>query len=217
MGITGPQDPNSSTWARKAAKKPVINVDNLEDAGNGSILSQVTDLTASVFAIRNVANVLVMDLASIWGTLVWFHKQITTSLDKMIEVLVREQAAAQRDQFAAFRSLKQITEALERLLPWQVEVVPTEGRVAEGTEVVPVVVADVEQAQTLLFLRDSDLMDMPFALEASKDSKEDSESSSGSEAGGSSDGSFRAMDGDNPNTTQTLEYTKDKYNAKIIK
>jgi hypothetical protein len=23
--------------------------------------------------------------------------------------------------------------------------------------------------------------------------------------------------GDNPNTTQTLEYTKDKYNAKIIK
>jgi hypothetical protein len=28
-----------------------------------------------------------------------------------------------------------------------------------------------------------------------------------------------AIDGnsDNPNTTQTLEYTKDKYNAKIIK
>jgi hypothetical protein len=25
------------------------------------------------------------------------------------------------------------------------------------------------------------------------------------------------MDGDNPNTTQTLEYTKDKYNAKMIK
>jgi hypothetical protein len=24
-------------------------------------------------------------------------------------------------------------------------------------------------------------------------------------------------DADNPNTTQTLEYTKDKYNAKIIK
>jgi hypothetical protein len=25
------------------------------------------------------------------------------------------------------------------------------------------------------------------------------------------------MSGDNPNTTQTLEYTKDKYNVKIIK
>jgi hypothetical protein len=26
-----------------------------------------------------------------------------------------------------------------------------------------------------------------------------------------------ALENDNPNTTQTLEYTKDKYNAKIIK
>jgi hypothetical protein len=26
-----------------------------------------------------------------------------------------------------------------------------------------------------------------------------------------------APENDNPNTTQTLEYTKDKYNAKIIK
>jgi hypothetical protein len=39
-------------------------------------------------------------------------------------------------------------------------------------------------------------MDMPFSLEASKDSEEDLESSSGSEASGSDDGSFRAMDRD---------------------
>jgi hypothetical protein len=39
-------------------------------------------------------------------------------------------------------------------------------------------------------------MDMPFTLEASKDSEEDSESSSRSEASSSDDGYFRAMDGD---------------------
>jgi hypothetical protein len=49
-----------------------------------------------------------------------------------------------------------------------------EGPAAEGTEVVPVVVADVERVQTPLFLRDSDSTDMLFALEANKDSEEDS-------------------------------------------
>jgi hypothetical protein len=62
--------------------------------------------------------------------------------------------------------------------------------------VVPAFVADIEWVQTPLFLRDSDTMDMPFALEASKDSEEDSGSSSGSEESSSDDGSFRAMDGD---------------------
>jgi hypothetical protein len=57
-------------------------------------------------------------------------------------------------------------------------VVLMEGLAVEGTEVVPVVVVDIEQAQTPLFLRDSDSMDMLFALEASKDSEEDSGSSS---------------------------------------
>jgi hypothetical protein len=50
--------------------------------------------------------------------------------------------------------------------------------------------------KTPLFLRDSDLTDMPFALEARKDSKEDLESSSGSKASGSGDRFFGAMDGD---------------------
>jgi hypothetical protein len=77
-----------------------------------------------------------------------------------------------------------------------VGVVLMEGPVVEGMEVVPVLVADVEQVWTLLFLRDSDLIDMPFALEASKDSKEDLGHSSGSEGSGSDDRSFGAMDGD---------------------
>jgi hypothetical protein len=116
-----------------------------------------------------------------------------------MEVLAKEQAAVQRDRLTSFRLLERIAKALERTSPWQAGVVPTEGPVAEGTEIVPVVVADVEWARTPLFLRDSDLTDMPFALEASKDSEEDSGSGSGSKAGGSKgsdDRSFRAMDGD---------------------
>jgi hypothetical protein len=101
-------------------------------------------------------------------------------------------------------------EALERSSPQQVGVIPTEGLAAGGTEVVPVVIADVEWARTPLFLRDSDSMDTPFALEAGKDSKEDlgedlgrssrnegsrnENKGSGSEDG--NDGSLGAMDGD---------------------
>jgi hypothetical protein len=69
--------------------------------------------------------------------------------------------------------------------------------------VIPVVVADVEQVRTPLFLMDSDPPDLPSALEAGKDSEEESGSGSGSGSGsegsddkGSDDGSFGAMDGD---------------------
>jgi hypothetical protein len=64
MGVTGPWGPDTSKWARRTVKKPVINVDNLEDAGDRTVPSLVTDLAASVFAIQNVANVLVMESAS---------------------------------------------------------------------------------------------------------------------------------------------------------
>jgi hypothetical protein len=114
----------------------------------------------------------------------------------MTEVLVREQAAAQRDCFVSFRLLEQIVEVLERSSPQQAGVILIEGPVVEEMEVVPVIVADIERARTPLFLRDSDPMDMPFTLEASKDSEEDSGSNSGSKESGSDDGSFGAMDGD---------------------
>jgi hypothetical protein len=96
----------------------------------------------------------------------------------------------------SFRLLEWIVETLVRTSPWQVGVIPTEGPVVEWMEVIPVAVADVEWVHTPLFLRHSDPMDMPFALEASKESVEDSESNSGSKESGSDDGSFRAMDGD---------------------
>jgi hypothetical protein len=120
-------------------------------------------------------------------------------LDRMTEVLVKEQAAAQRDQFASFKLLERIVEALERSSPRQVGVVPTEGPAVGGTEVVPLVVADVEQVRTPLFLMDSDPPVLPFALEAGKDSEEESGSGSGSEGSDdeeSDDRSFGAMDGD---------------------
>jgi hypothetical protein len=46
-------------------KKPVIDVDDLEDTGNGTIPSPVMDLAASAFAVRNTANALVTESASI--------------------------------------------------------------------------------------------------------------------------------------------------------
>jgi hypothetical protein len=120
----------------------------------------------------------------------------------MMEVLVKEQAAAQRDQFTSFKLLEQIAEALERSSPRQAGVVPTEGLAVEGTEAVPV----VEQVRTPLFLMDSDPMDLPFALEADKDSEEDlghgsrnegsRNENKGSRSEDSDDGSFGAMEGD---------------------
>jgi hypothetical protein len=62
----------------------------------------------------------------------------------MMEVLVKKQVAVQRNQFAAFRLLEWIMEALETLSPRQVDVILTEGPVAEGMEVIPVIVVDVE-------------------------------------------------------------------------
>jgi hypothetical protein len=117
-------------------KKPVINVDDLEDAGDEA-LSPATDLAASAFAVRNTANALVTESASIRGTFIRFHEQITTSLDRMTEVLAKEQAAVQRDQFASFKLLEQIVEALERSSPWQAGVVPTEGPVVGNAEAGP--------------------------------------------------------------------------------
>jgi hypothetical protein len=50
-------------------KKPVIDVDDLEDDGDEAP-SLATDLVASMFAIRNAANVLVTVSASIRRTFV---------------------------------------------------------------------------------------------------------------------------------------------------
>jgi hypothetical protein len=115
-------------------------VDDLEDVGDRTVPSPATDLAASAFAIQNVANVLVMESVSIRGNFIRFHEQIAMGLDRMTEVLVKEQVAAQRDRFVSFKLLERIAEALERSLPGQAGVVPTAGPAVEGMEVIPVVV-----------------------------------------------------------------------------
>jgi hypothetical protein len=65
VGIMGPRDPNTSKRECRTVKKPVINVDDLEDAGDGTVPSPATDLAASVFAVQNMANALVIESASI--------------------------------------------------------------------------------------------------------------------------------------------------------
>jgi hypothetical protein len=64
-GVTGPRDPNAPKRARKTVKKPVIDVDDLEDTGDRTIPSPATDLAASAFAVWNTANALVTESASI--------------------------------------------------------------------------------------------------------------------------------------------------------
>jgi hypothetical protein len=61
----GPRDLNVPKRAYKTVKKPVINVDDLEDADDRAVPSPATDLVASAFAIRNMANALVTESASI--------------------------------------------------------------------------------------------------------------------------------------------------------
>jgi hypothetical protein len=64
VGVMGPRDLDSSKRARKTVKKPIISVDDLEDSGDEAP-SPATDLAASAFAVRNAANALVTESASI--------------------------------------------------------------------------------------------------------------------------------------------------------
>jgi hypothetical protein len=57
MGVTGPQDPNMSKRARRPVKKPVIDVDDLEDIGNSSLPSPLADIASLFFVLWNTANV----------------------------------------------------------------------------------------------------------------------------------------------------------------
>jgi hypothetical protein len=86
----------------------------------------------------------------------------------MTEVLVKEQAAAQRDRFASFKLLERIAEALERSSPRQAGVVPTEG---------PAAVELIRRARTPLFLPSDE------NTEPSDESYVDEAKGSGSEEG----------------------------------
>jgi hypothetical protein len=150
-------------------KKPVIDVDDIKDAGNEAP-SPVVDIASSSFTLQNAANALVTESAAIRATFIQFQDTLAGSLDRLTVFMVKEQVEAREDYQVSFRLLERITEMLERSLPRRAGVVPMEGPAARGTETVPV----IERVQTPLFLTDSDPVDLPFAVEDDKDSEEGS-------------------------------------------
>jgi hypothetical protein len=104
-------------------KKPVIDVDDLEDSGDEAP-SPSTDLTASTFAVRNTANVLVTESATVRATLVQFQDTLAGSLDRLTEFMVKEQAEARENRRAVWDLLQRLVRAAEGVSSRQMETVP---------------------------------------------------------------------------------------------
>jgi hypothetical protein len=189
VGITEPWDPDAPKCAHKTVKKPVIDVDDIEDAGDEAP-SPAADIVSSSFTLQNAANALVTESAAIRATFIQFQDTLTGSLDRLTGFLVKEQAEAQENHQASLRLLEQITETVDRLSPRRAGVVPMEGSAVGGMDAVPV----VEWVRTLLFMTDSDPMDLSFAVEADKDSEEDL--GHGNKGRGNKDKESRSEDGD---------------------
>jgi hypothetical protein len=106
MGVTSPRDPNVLKQACRPIKKPVIDVDDLEDVGDSSLPSPVADIASLFFVLWNAANTLVMELAAIQATFIQFQDTLTGSLDRLTEFLVKEQAEAQENRHVALDLLQ---------------------------------------------------------------------------------------------------------------
>jgi hypothetical protein len=87
-------------------KKPVIDVDDDEEVASGSLPSPAADLMLLSFILRNAANALVMESATLWTMFIHFHDKISGSLDKLTEFLVKEQAEAREDRHAVLGLLQ---------------------------------------------------------------------------------------------------------------
>jgi hypothetical protein len=168
-------------------KKLVIDVDDIEDTGDKAP-SPAVDIASLSFALRNAANTLVTESAAVRAMFIQFQDTLAGSLDRLMVFMVKKQAEAWEDRQVSFRLLEQIVEMLERSSPRQAGAILTEGPVVGRMEMVPV----VERVWTPLFLTDSDLVDLPFALEDDKDSEEGS--GCGSENEGIGHGNERGRD-----------------------
>jgi hypothetical protein len=102
----GPQDPNASKRAHRIVKKPIIDIDNLKDAGDWSLPSPAADIVSSSFALQNAANALVTESAAIWATFIQFQDTLTGSLNRLTEFLVKEQAEVREDHHVALGLLQ---------------------------------------------------------------------------------------------------------------
>jgi hypothetical protein len=97
-------------------------MDDVEDAGDEAP-SLVADIASSSFILRNAANALVMELATLWATFIHFHDKISGSLDKLTEFLVKERAEAWEDQHAVLGLLQWLIAAAEGVPSRQTEIV----------------------------------------------------------------------------------------------
>jgi hypothetical protein len=132
-------------------KKPVIDVDDVEDAGD-RVPSPTADIVSSSFILRNAANALVTELAALRATFIQFHDTISGSLDTLTEFLVKEQAEVREDRHAVLGLLQRLIVAAEGAPSRQTEIIPA--AVAGNAEAGPsgAVVGLIRRAQTPLFL-----------------------------------------------------------------
>jgi hypothetical protein len=163
-------------------KKPVIDVDDVEDTGD-EVPSPAADIVLSSFILRNAANTLVTESAALQATFIQFHDTISGSLDKLIKFLVKEQAEAREDQHAVLGLLQRLVAAVEGAPLRQTEIVPV--AVAGNAEASPLGAAAglIRRAWTPLFLPSDENMepsDESYVSEA-KGSGSSSEESSADE------------------------------------
>jgi hypothetical protein len=78
-------------------KKLVIDVDNIEDAGDEAP-SPAADIASSSFALRNVANALVTESAAVQAAFIQFQDTLAGSLDRLTAFMVKEQAEARENR-----------------------------------------------------------------------------------------------------------------------
>jgi hypothetical protein len=172
-------------------KKPVIDVDDVEDTGD-EVPSPTADIVSSSFILRNAANALVMESAALRATFIQFHDTISRSLDTLTEFLVKEQAEAWEDRHAVLGLLQQLVAAAEGTPSRQTEIVPA--AVAGNAEAGPsgAVEGLIRQART------------PLSL-PSDENTEPSDESYVDEAKGSSSGSEESSADENADVEEDME------------
>jgi hypothetical protein len=159
VGVMGPRDPSASKWSRSLVKKPVIDMDEEEEVMGRSLPSPAADLMSLSFILRNVANALVTESATLWATFIHFHDKISGSLNKLMEFMVKEQAEARKDRHAVLGLLQWLVVVAEGVPSRQTEIVLA--TVAGNAEAGPsgVVVGLIRRARTPLFLPSDENME----------------------------------------------------------
>jgi hypothetical protein len=78
-------------------KKPVIDVDDVEDAGDEAP-SPAADIVSASFALWNAANALVTESAAVRAMFIQFQDTLAESLNRLTMFMVKEQAEAREEE-----------------------------------------------------------------------------------------------------------------------